>query len=113
MIVNKDQNVPENGYGPPDAANYRPSLMLQAWAKLYGVENFPLYSAVLEQAESSQSRFHRLRYSNDFLDRQVRNGVTLCHHSPPSLDSPLVQLVILTDFVVHCSPKTTSMPYPI
>ena len=72
MIVSKDQNVPEKGYGPPGAANYRPSVMLQAWAKLYGMENFPLYSEVLEQEESSQTRFRRLQYSGNFLDRQVR-----------------------------------------
>ena len=78
MIVSKDQNVAGKGYGPPDAANYRASPMLQAWAKLYEVKYFPLYSEVVEQMESDsdQSRFHRVQSHDYFLDRQVGDSIT-------------------------------------
>ena len=74
MIVTKEQNISAKGYGPPDDADHRPSPLLQAWAKLYRVKYFPLYSEVLEQNKSSsdQSRFHRIQYQDYFLDRQVR-----------------------------------------
>lgn len=65
MIVDRDQNTLENGYG--SNSNTKNSAYLSMWANFYDLDNFPLYS----DAENDKSgRFYKLSNGN-YLDIYV------------------------------------------
>lgn len=46
MLISRQQNTVENGYGPYDPSNPK-SVELRPWAKLYGVEYFPTFDETI------------------------------------------------------------------
>ena len=65
MIVDRDQNTVENGYGP--ANNTKNSSYLSIWAIFYDIEYFPLFS---EAEQDKTGRFYKLN-SGVYLDLLV------------------------------------------
>ena len=63
MLVTKQQNTAENGYGPMGSGLN--SYFLKAWATFYNVQCFPLYTSI-----QPGPRYQKL-VNGDYLDRHV------------------------------------------
>jgi len=67
ILVQSEQNTRANGYGPPSEDGSSTPTQLSIWAKLYGIEYFPLFEEIDSLGEDVpydrlvQDRFMKLR----------------------------------------------------